>query len=104
MLMGRGSLSPRPGLLDAVLVHADLARGGENGGPGVVGQRDAVPGALGARALLGLAGDQDLAAGGRRLGALEVGNVAGDVGGEPGVNTYEKYVDALVSRIAGALR
>jgi zinc/manganese transport system substrate-binding protein len=30
--------------------------------------------------------------------------VPGDVGGEPGVSTYEKYVDTVVGRIAGALR
>ena len=30
--------------------------------------------------------------------------VPGDVGGEAGADTYEKYVDLLVSRIAGALR
>jgi zinc/manganese transport system substrate-binding protein len=30
--------------------------------------------------------------------------VPGDVGGEPGVSTYEKYVDTLVDRIVGALK
>jgi zinc/manganese transport system substrate-binding protein len=30
--------------------------------------------------------------------------VPGDVGGEPGVDTYEKYLDVVVSRIAGALK
>jgi zinc/manganese transport system substrate-binding protein len=30
--------------------------------------------------------------------------VPGDVGGEPGVDGYEKYVDLLVKRIGGALR
>jgi zinc/manganese transport system substrate-binding protein len=30
--------------------------------------------------------------------------VPGDVGGEPGLTTYEKYMDVVVSRIAGALR
>jgi zinc/manganese transport system substrate-binding protein len=30
--------------------------------------------------------------------------VPGDVGGEPGIDTYEKYVDVVVRRIGGALR
>ncbi|HEY6099902.1 MAG TPA: metal ABC transporter substrate-binding protein [Anaeromyxobacter sp.] len=30
--------------------------------------------------------------------------IPGDVGGEPGVDTYEKYVDTTVGRIAGALK
>jgi zinc/manganese transport system substrate-binding protein len=30
--------------------------------------------------------------------------IPGDVGGEPGMDTYEKYMDVLVKRIAGALR
>ena len=30
--------------------------------------------------------------------------VPGDVGGEPGVNTYEKYIDVVVGRIAEALK
>jgi zinc/manganese transport system substrate-binding protein len=29
--------------------------------------------------------------------------VPGDVGGEPGIDTYEKYVDVLVSRVVGAI-
>jgi zinc/manganese transport system substrate-binding protein len=39
----------------------------------------------------------------RHSGARIV-QIPGDVGGEPGVDTYEKYVDALVRRIGGALR
>jgi zinc/manganese transport system substrate-binding protein len=30
--------------------------------------------------------------------------IPGDVGGEPGIDTYEKYVDVVVRRIGGALR
>ncbi len=30
--------------------------------------------------------------------------IPGDVGGEPGLSTYEKYMDVVVKRIAGALR
>ena len=72
----------RPRLLDAALVDADLAGGGDDGGPGIVGQRDALGETLAARAVLGLAGGEDLAARRGRLGALEVGDVAGDVLGE----------------------
>jgi zinc/manganese transport system substrate-binding protein len=30
--------------------------------------------------------------------------IPGDVGGEPGLDTYEKYVDLFVNRVVGALR
>lgn len=39
----------------------------------------------------------------RHSGAKTV-QIPGDVGGEPGVSTYEKYIDVVVSRIVGALR
>jgi zinc/manganese transport system substrate-binding protein len=39
-----------------------------------------------------------------RHSGAKVVQIPGDVGGEPGVNTYEKYMDTLVSRIAGSLR
>jgi zinc/manganese transport system substrate-binding protein len=39
-----------------------------------------------------------------RHSGAKIVQIPGDVGGEPGVNTYEKYMDTLVSRIAGALR
>jgi zinc/manganese transport system substrate-binding protein len=39
----------------------------------------------------------------RHSGARIV-QIPGDVGGEPGVDTYEKYMDMLVKRIGGALR
>jgi zinc/manganese transport system substrate-binding protein len=39
----------------------------------------------------------------RHSGARLV-QIPGDVGGERGIDTYEKYVDVLVSRIGGALR
>jgi zinc/manganese transport system substrate-binding protein len=34
----------------------------------------------------------------------KVVKIPGDVGGEPGVKTYEAYVDLLVARVTGALR
>jgi zinc/manganese transport system substrate-binding protein len=39
----------------------------------------------------------------RHAGAKVV-QIPGDVGGEPGVDSYEEYVDVLVTRIGGALR
>jgi hypothetical protein len=30
--------------------------------------------------------------------------IPGDVGGEPSASTYEGYLDAVVTRLAGALR
>jgi zinc/manganese transport system substrate-binding protein len=39
-----------------------------------------------------------------RHGGAKIVSIPGDVGGEPGLTTYEQYVDTLVGRIAGALR
>ena len=39
-----------------------------------------------------------------RHSGAKVVQLPGDVGGEPGIQTYEQYVDVLVSRVAGALR
>jgi zinc/manganese transport system substrate-binding protein len=39
-----------------------------------------------------------------RLAGAKLVLIPGDVGGEPGLRTYEQYVDTLVSRIGGALR
>lgn len=39
-----------------------------------------------------------------RHSGAKVVQIPGDVGGEPGVKTYEQWIDALVTRIAGALR
>src|SRR6478752_7273313 len=68
--------------LDSALVDADLARGGDDRGPGVVGQRNAFGQALLACALLRLPGRQHLAARLDGLGALEVADIAIDVLGE----------------------
>src|SRR6185503_8454230 len=87
------SNSPRTRLLDAALVDADLAGGGDNGGPRVVGERDAFGEALLARAVLGIAGCQHLAPGRGRLGALEVGDVARDVLGEEALGVHHCRID-----------
>jgi zinc/manganese transport system substrate-binding protein len=39
-----------------------------------------------------------------RHSPAKIVQIPGDVGGEPGASTYEKYVDTVVGRIAGALR
>jgi zinc/manganese transport system substrate-binding protein len=39
-----------------------------------------------------------------RHSAAKIVQIPGDVGGEPGLDTYEKYVDTVVKRIAGAVR
>jgi zinc/manganese transport system substrate-binding protein len=39
-----------------------------------------------------------------RHSGAKIVQIPGDVGGEPGVDGYEKYVDVLVKRLAGALR
>ncbi|HVI93058.1 MAG TPA: zinc ABC transporter substrate-binding protein [Anaeromyxobacter sp.] len=35
---------------------------------------------------------------------IKVVRVPGDVGGEPGIDSYPKYIDTLVARVAGAFR
>jgi zinc/manganese transport system substrate-binding protein len=39
-----------------------------------------------------------------RHSGAKIALIPGDVGGEPGIDTYEKYVDLVVRRIGGALR
>ncbi len=39
-----------------------------------------------------------------RHSGAKIVQIPGDVGGEPGIDTYEKYMDTVVKRIAGALR
>jgi len=39
-----------------------------------------------------------------RYSGAKVVLVPGDVGGEPGLDTYEKYLDVVVRRIVGALK
>jgi zinc/manganese transport system substrate-binding protein len=39
-----------------------------------------------------------------RHSGAKIVQIPGDVGGEPGLDTYEKYVDALVSRVVGAIQ
>ena len=39
-----------------------------------------------------------------RHSGAQVVQIPGDVGGEPGLKTYEQWIDALVTRIAAAVR
>ena len=39
-----------------------------------------------------------------RYSGAKIVLIPGDVGGEPGLDTYEKYMDVVVTRIGGALR
>src|SRR5262245_30882465 len=108
---GRHAGSSGTCLLDAALIDSDLAGGGNDGSPGVSGQRYAVAQALLAQALLGLAGDQHLTAGKRRFGAFEVGNVARHVLREDGLGVDRLGIDvegehaiAAKAVLAGAVR
>src|SRR5262245_62444550 len=87
------SNSHRTCLLDAALVDADLAGGGDDGGPGIVGRRDALGEALLARAVLGLAGTQHLATLLDRPGTLEVGDVARHVLGKEALGIDYRRID-----------
>src|SRR5437899_1362366 len=64
---------------NARIVEADLARGGDDRGPGILGQRHAARKALHPRALLGLAREQNLAAGLGRSRRLHEGGIARDL-------------------------
>src|ERR1700722_19052351 len=65
--------------LDACLADADLAGGVDDGGPGIVRQRNAVLGAISARLALGIAGDHDGITAGNRLRLADEIDVAGDL-------------------------
>ena len=62
--------------LDARFAHPDVAGGAYNCGPGIVRQRHAIPGAVGAHLRLRLAWDQHGIDAGGGLGVLEVADVA----------------------------
>ena len=66
-------------IVDAPLVEADGTRRLDDGGPGIVRQRHAVGQPLGARADLGFARHEDLAARRRRLRALHERHIPGDI-------------------------
>ena len=89
-LVSAGELEPRPGVPPPPSHLADLV---------VVAQREGVK-AISVENYYDTKSADVVA---RHSGAKVV-QIPGDVGGEPGVNTYEQYVDVVVSRLAGALR
>jgi zinc/manganese transport system substrate-binding protein len=88
-LVSAGELEPRPGVPPPPSHLADLV---------LVAKRDGVK-AISVENYYDTKSAEVVA---RHSGAKIV-QIPGDVGGEPGIDTYEKYVDALVRRLAGAL-
>jgi zinc/manganese transport system substrate-binding protein len=89
-LVTAGELEPRPGVPPPPSHLADLV---------VVAQREGVK-AIVVEDYYDTKSADVVA---RHSGAKIV-QIPGDVGGEPGIDGYEKYVDVLVTRIAGALQ
>jgi zinc/manganese transport system substrate-binding protein len=89
-LVSAGELEPRPGVPPPPGHLADLVG---------VAQREGVK-------AISVENDYDTKSAevvARHAGAKMV-QIPGDVGGEPGLDTYEKYMDAIVKRLAGAVR
>src|SRR5262245_32548098 len=79
--------------LDPALTDPDRARRLDNGSPGIIGQWYAFVKALLVRALVGLTGDQHLAAGNGWFGAFEVSNVARHILGKDVLRVEHLRVD-----------
>jgi zinc/manganese transport system substrate-binding protein len=89
-IVSAGELEPRPGVPPPPAHLAELV---------VVAQREGVK-AISVENYYDTKSAEVVA---RHSGARIV-QIPGDVGGEPGLDTYEKYVDVLVRRLGGALR
>ncbi len=89
-LVSAGELEPRPGVPPPPGHLADLVQ---------VAQREGVK----AIAVENYYDTKSAEVVARHSGAKLV-LIPGDVGGEPGMDTYEKYLDVVVTRITGALR
>ena len=89
-LVSAGELEPRPGVPPPPSHLAELV---------LVAQREGVK-AISVEDYYDTKSAEVVA---RHSGAKIV-QIPGDVGGEPGVTTYQKYVDVVVSRLVGALR
>jgi zinc/manganese transport system substrate-binding protein len=89
-LVDDGEVEPRPGVPPPPSHLADLV---------AVAQRDGVK----AITVEDYYDPQSAQVVARHSGAKVV-MIPGDVGGEPGIDTYQQYLDAVVSRIVGALR
>jgi len=89
-LVSAGELEPRPGVPPPPAHLADLV---------LVAQREGV------KAILVEdyydTRSADVVA---RHSAARIVQIPGDVGGEPGIDSYEKYVDVVVNRVVGAIQ
>jgi zinc/manganese transport system substrate-binding protein len=89
-IVSAGELEPRPGVPPPPSHLADLV---------LVAQREGVK-AISVENYYDTKSAEVVA----RHSPAKIVQIPGDVGGEPAAATYEKYVDILVGRIAGALR
>ena len=89
-VVSAGELEPRPGVPPPPAHLADLV---------VVAQREGVK-----EILVEDYYDTKSAEVVARHSAAKIVQIPGDVGGEPGIDSYEKYVDVLVGRIVGSLQ
>jgi zinc/manganese transport system substrate-binding protein len=89
-LASAGELEPRPGVPPPPAYLADLVAVARREHVGAVVVENHYP-TRSAETVAALCG-------------AKVVQIPGDVGGEPAVTTYERYVDVLVARIGGALR
>jgi zinc/manganese transport system substrate-binding protein len=89
-LVGDGELEPRPGVPPPPAHLADLVQ---------IAKRDGVK-AISVENFY----DTKSADVVSRYSGAKVVLIPGDVGGEPGIDTYEKYVDTVVRRLVGAIK
>lgn len=89
-LVSAGELEPRPGVPPAPAHLAEMV---------AVAQREGVK----AISVENYYDTKSAEVVSRHSGAKIV-QIPGDVGGEPGLDTYEKYLDTVVKRLAGAVR
>jgi zinc/manganese transport system substrate-binding protein len=89
-IVSAGELEPRPGVPPSPSHLADLVTRARQERVGAVVVENYYPAKSGETVA--------------RLSGARLVQIPGDVGGEPGLESYEGYVDVLVTRIAGALR
>jgi zinc/manganese transport system substrate-binding protein len=89
-LVSAGELEPRPGVPPPPSHLAELVRVAQSEGVKVISVENYY--------------DTKSAEVVARHSGAKIVRIPGDVGGEPGLDTYEKYLDAVVARIAGAAR
>jgi zinc/manganese transport system substrate-binding protein len=89
-IVSAGELEPRPGVPPSPAHLADLVARARQEHVGAVVVENYYPTKSGETVA--------------RLSGAKLVQIPGDVGGEPGLEGYEQWVDVLVGRIAGALR